>query len=100
MRLHDICRRLSHHGAACMVQPVIERAPAKAKALAAKAEEPGKPRPIDRRGAAWLRLAIPVRLVSTRATAPAVLLDLSRSAARIGLEQPLALGACLDLKVA
>jgi hypothetical protein len=41
-----------------------------------------------------------VRLVSTRATEPAVLLDLSRSGARIGLEQPLALGACLDLKVA
>jgi|GEM_PF-5215038 hypothetical protein len=100
MRLHDICRRLSHHGAACMVQPVIERAPAKAEDLAAKAEEPGKPRPVGRRGAAWLRLAIPVRPVSTRATEPAVLLDLSRSAARIGLEQPLALGACLDLKVA
>jgi hypothetical protein len=29
-----------------------------------------------------------------------VLLDLSRSGARVGLEQPLALGACLYLKVA
>jgi hypothetical protein len=35
-----------------MVQPVIERAPAKAEDLAAKAEEPGKPRPVGRRGAA------------------------------------------------
>ena len=83
-----------------MVQPVIQRAPAKAEDLASKAEEPGKPRPIGRRGAAWLRLAIPVRLVSTRATKPAMLLDLSRSAARIGPEQPLALRACLYLKVA
>ena len=41
-----------------------------------------------------------MRLVSTRATEPAVLLDLSRSSARIGLEQPLALGACLYFKVA
>ena len=81
-----------------MVQPVIQRAPAKAEDLAAKAE--GKPRPIGRRGAAWLRLAIPVRLVSTRATKPAMLLDLSRSAARIGPDQPLALRACLYLKVA
>lgn len=45
-------------------------------------------------------MAIPVRLVSTRATEPAVLLDLSRSGARTGLEKPLALGACLYLKVA
>jgi hypothetical protein len=50
--------------------------------------------------AARLRLAIPVRLVSTRATEPAVLLDLSRSGARTGLEQSLALGACLYFKVA
>jgi len=83
-----------------MVQPVFQRPPATAKDPAAQAGEPGKPRPVGRRGAARLRLAIPVRLVSTRATEPAVLLDLSRSSARIGLEQPLALGACLYFKVA
>ena len=58
------------------------------------------PRPVGRRGAARLRLAIPAKLVSTRATEPAVLLDLSRSGARVGLEHPLAPGACLYLKVA
>jgi hypothetical protein len=76
-----------------MVRPVILRGPA-------QTGEPGKLRPVGRRGAARLRLAIPVRLISTRATEPGVLLDLSRSGARVGLEQPLALGACLYLKVA
>lgn len=76
-----------------MVQPVTLRSPA-------QAGEPEQPRAVGRRGAARLRLAIPVKLVSTRATETAVLLDLSRSGARVGLEQPLAPGACLYLKVA
>lgn len=76
-----------------MVQPVILRLPP-------KAEEPGSSGNVGRRGAARLRLAIPVRLTSTHATEPGVLLDLSRSGARVRLEQPLALGACLYLNVA
>ena len=58
------------------------------------------PAQTGRRGAARLRLAIPVRIVSTRATQDCILLDLSRSGARIGLVDPLAPGMCLYLLVA
>ncbi len=76
-----------------MVQPV-------ALTDAAIAKEPAKPPTTGRRGAARLRLAIPVRLVSTHATESCILLDLSRSGARIGLAQPLPEGACLYLRIA
>lgn len=62
--------------------------------------EPVIPRPTGRRGAARLRLAIPVRMVSTHATQSCILLDLSRTGARIGLAEPLAPGMCLYLKIA
>ena len=62
--------------------------------------EPVMPRPTGRRGAARLRLAIPVRMVSTHATQNCILLDLSRTGARIGLAEPLAPGMCLYLKIA
>lgn len=75
-----------------MVQPVILRQPA-------YAEDPARPRLVGRRGAARLRLAIPVRLISTSANDTGVLLDLSRSGARVGLANPLAPGACLYLRV-
>lgn len=58
------------------------------------------PVPTGRRGAARLRLAIPVRLVATYATETCVLLDLSRSGARIGLERPMARGDCAYLQLA
>lgn len=76
-----------------MVQPVAlpRRAPE---------SEPASPQAIGRRGAARLRLAIPVRMVSTHATQNCILLDLSRSGARIGLAEPLAPGMCLYLRVA
>ncbi len=45
-----------------------------------------------RRGAARLRLAIPVRLVSLYATQRCVLIDLSRTGAQIALKTPLAVG--------
>ncbi|MFN3864200.1 MAG: PilZ domain-containing protein [Erythrobacter sp.] len=76
-----------------MVQPLALTAPA-------TASEPVIPRPIGRRGAARLRLAIPVRMVSTHATQSCILLDLSCTGARIGLAEPLAPGTCLYLKVA
>jgi len=63
-------------------------------------EEPLAPCPIGRRGAARLRLAIPAQIVSTHATGTCVLLDLSRSGARIGLERALPPGECIYLKVA
>lgn len=66
----------------------------------ATASEPVTPLTIGRRGAARLRLAIPVRIVSTHGTQPCILLDLSRTGARIGLAQPLAPGMCLYLKIA
>lgn len=62
--------------------------------------EPAPPRPIGRRGAARLRLAIPVRVLSTHATQACVLIDLSRTGARIGLAEPLARGMCCYLEVA
>lgn len=76
-----------------MVQPAILRHPA-------QAGDPDQPLPVGRRGAARLRLAVPARLVSTRATEACVLLDLSRSGARIGLAKPFAPGACLYLHIA
>ncbi len=62
--------------------------------------EPAMPRHTGRRGAARLRLAIPVRIVSTHATETCILLDLSRTGARIGLADPLAPGMCLYLRIA
>lgn len=76
-----------------MVQPVILRKPARDDDTAASLL-------VGRRSAPRLRLAVPVRLILTRATETGVLLDLSRTGARIGLEQPLVPGACLFLKVA
>ncbi|SHN64678.1 PilZ domain-containing protein [Erythrobacter sanguineus] len=58
------------------------------------------PRPAGRRSAPRLRLAIPVRLVATYATETCVLLDLSRSGARIGLARPLPCGDCAYLQIA
>lgn len=53
-----------------------------------------------RRAAARLRLAIPARLVTIHITRSCVLLDLSRSGARIGLAEPLAPDECAYLQVA
>ncbi|GAB4475313.1 MAG: hypothetical protein OHK0018_06000 [Erythrobacter tepidarius] len=76
-----------------MVQPVAlpRRAPG---------SEPATPPLTGRRSAARLRLAVPVRMVSTHATQNCILLDLSRTGARIGLAEPLAPGMCLYLRVA
>jgi len=76
-----------------MVQPVALTNPA-------PVSDPAMSRPTGRRGAARLRLAIPVRIVSTHATQTCILLDLSRTGARIGLAEPLAPGMCLYLKIA
>lgn len=76
-----------------MVQPVALSGPA-------LAEEPVLSCPTGRRAAARLRLAIPVRLVATHVTETCVLLDLSRTGARIGLARPLAEGACLYIQIA
>jgi hypothetical protein len=63
--------------------------------------EPAGSGPITgRRGAARLRLAIPVRILSTHATQTCILLDLSRTGARIGMAEPFAPGMCLYLDVA
>jgi hypothetical protein len=75
-----------------MVQPSALSAPA-------RSGDASGPRPVGRRAAARLRLAIPVRLLSTRATESCVLLDLSRTGARVGLARPLAPGELLWLKV-
>lgn len=75
-----------------MVQPVFLPHPA-------TSGEADQPAPVGRRGAARLRLAIPVRVISTRGIATCVLLDLSRSGARIGLASPLPVGACLYLAI-
>jgi hypothetical protein len=56
-------------------------------------------RPTGRRGAARLRLAIPVRLIATHATATCVLLDLSITGARIGLASPLPAGEWAYLQI-
>jgi hypothetical protein len=48
---------------------------------------------VGRRAAARLRLSIPARLMTLAETRMCVLLDLSCSGARIGLETPLARGA-------
>lgn len=76
-----------------MVQPLALNTPASVPDPAASPQT-------GRRGAARLRLAIPVRIVSTRATQSCILLDLSRSGARIGLADPLAPGMCLYLQIA
>lgn len=76
-----------------MVQPL-------ALANPAPVSDPATPRPTGRRSAARLRLAIPVRIVSTHATQTCILLDLSRTGARIGIAEPLAPGICLFLRIA
>ena len=53
-----------------------------------------------RRAFARLRLAIPARLLATHATGTCVLLDLSRTGARIGLADPLPPGDVLYLRLA
>lgn len=53
-----------------------------------------------RRAFARLRLAIPARLLATHATGTCVLLDLSRTGARIGLAEPLPTGDMLYLRLA
>lgn len=50
------------------------------------------PAPVGRRTAARLRLAIPARFVSIYATQPCILLDISRTGARLALATPLAEG--------
>ena len=51
--------------------------------------------PIGRRGASRLRLALPARLVTTCASVPCTLQDLSRTGARVRLAKPLCVGeAC------
>lgn len=55
--------------------------------------DPHAPSHVGRRSAARLRLAIPVRFMTTYETQACVLLDLSRSGARIGLTNPLNPGA-------
>lgn len=47
---------------------------------------------VGRRMAARLRLAIPARFVSIYATQPGIMLDISRTGARIALARPLAEG--------
>ncbi|MEQ5786978.1 PilZ domain-containing protein [Erythrobacter sp. NFXS35] len=66
----------------------------------AVAGEPAQASATGRRGAARLRLSIPVRVISTRANQPCVLLDLSRTGARIGLATPLRPGELIYLNVA
>ncbi|MEE4315606.1 MAG: PilZ domain-containing protein, partial [Erythrobacter sp.] len=56
--------------------------------------------PIGRRAAARLRLAIPARLRTTQRNTGCVLLDLSCTGARIGMEGPLAPGTLLYLEIA
>lgn len=76
-----------------MVQPVVLSNPVLVR-------EPAKPSVTGRRGAPRLRLAIPVRLVSTYSTEACILLDLSRTGARVGLERLLSPGELLYLGVA
>lgn len=76
-----------------MVQPFAFTEPA-------LAGEPAQPLATGRRGAARLRLAVPALVVSTRANESCVLLDLSRTGARIGLACPLDAEELLYLKVA
>lgn len=52
-----------------------------------------------RRGAARLRLSVPARLVSLYDTRRCVLLDLSRSGARVAMERPLPMGDGAFLQV-
>lgn len=76
-----------------MVQPLALK-------QSAPSGEPPQQRPVGRRAAARLRLAIPVKLLATHATENCVLLDLSRTGARIGLAEPLAPGEMLYLRFA
>lgn len=48
---------------------------------------------VGRRAAARLRLSIPARLITVYATQNCILLDLSQTGARIGLAEPMAVGA-------
>ncbi|WP_354322493.1 PilZ domain-containing protein [Porphyrobacter sp. MBR-155] len=54
---------------------------------------------VGRRGASRLRLSIPARLITTCETQMCVLLDLSRTGARIGLARPLNEGASGYLRI-
>ncbi|MEM8724548.1 MAG: PilZ domain-containing protein [Pseudomonadota bacterium] len=47
---------------------------------------------IGRRAAARLRLSMPAKLVTIYETRPCIILNLSQTGARLGLENPLALG--------
>lgn len=76
-----------------MVQPFNLAEPA-------LAGEPAQPPATGRRGAARLRLAVPALVITTKANDPCVLLDLSRTGARIGMARPLDLGELLYLKIA
>lgn len=67
--------------------------------LALPLDQPASLR-VGRRGAARLRLAIPARLRATHMNAGCVLLDLSRTGARIGMEKPLVPGELLYLEIA
>lgn len=49
----------------------------------------GETQPVGRRGSARLRLAIPARLVSIYSTQHCILLDISRTGARLALYDPI-----------
>lgn len=55
--------------------------------------------PIGRRGAARLRLSIPAQLVTLSGTRRCILIDLSRTGAQIGLEEPLSEGQNAFLQI-
>jgi hypothetical protein len=55
---------------------------------------------IGRRSAPRLRLAVPGRFVSIYSTQNCILLDVSRSGARLGLATPIAEGLCGYLEIA
>lgn len=50
---------------------------------------PDQSPPVGRRGSARLRLAVPARFVSVYSTQPCVVLDISRTGARVALPGPL-----------
>ncbi|WP_298468199.1 PilZ domain-containing protein [uncultured Erythrobacter sp.] len=61
----------------------------------------GTPRhTIGRRAAARLRLSMPAKLVTIYETRPCIILNLSQTGARLGLENPLALGDAAFLQCA
>lgn len=76
-----------------MVQPASLAKPA-LTGKAARAPATG------RRAAPRLRLAIPAQVIATHTSEVCVLLDLSRTGARIGLANPLAPGELIYLRIA